>query len=176
MSSPRFAYRRLYLPCITFRVTELRRRVGIHEETISYGVKADGLCDLMITTEDRLTQFSRSRPTRQSFLLVRPWYRYLLELPDLPDEMQSVDKWCDSESQSSHSSHSSHGEQWSDRPESDSRALRLLFRLGQPFAAFLLAQQRGEEYKRIASDCDIIAQVKDVTSVHGMDVKTLEIL
>jgi hypothetical protein len=41
----------------------------------------------------------------------------------------------------------------------------------------LLAQQRSGEYKRIASDHDIIAQVKDVASVHSTaDIKTLEIL
>jgi hypothetical protein len=55
--------------------------------------------------------------------------------------------------------------------------MRLIVRLGQPFSAFLLVQQRGREYKRIASDHGIIAQVKDVDSVDGMmDVRTLEIL
>ncbi|KAG1882424.1 hypothetical protein F4604DRAFT_1990708 [Suillus subluteus] len=49
-----------------------------------------------------------------------------------------------------------------------SRALRLIVRLGQPFGAFLLVQQRGGEYKRIASDHDIIAQVKDEASVHNI--------
>jgi hypothetical protein len=57
------------------------------------------------------------------------------------------------------------------------RALRLIVRLGQPVNAFLLAQQWGGEYKRIASDQNIIVQVKDVTAVHDMmDVRTLEIL
>ncbi|KAG1723172.1 uncharacterized protein EDB91DRAFT_1173282 [Suillus paluster] len=55
--------------------------------------------------------------------------------------------------------------------------LRLLVRLGQPFGALLLAQQHVGEYKRIASDHNIIAQVKDVTSVGDMtDVRMLEIL
>ncbi|KAG1803059.1 uncharacterized protein BJ212DRAFT_1374559, partial [Suillus subaureus] len=59
----------------------------------------------------------------------------------------------------------------------ESRALRLIVRLGQPFRAFLLARQRGGEYKRIASDRDIIVQVKDVTSVRDlMDIGTVEIL
>ncbi|KAG1792994.1 uncharacterized protein HD556DRAFT_1444088 [Suillus plorans] len=58
----------------------------------------------------------------------------------------------------------------------DSRALRLMVRLGQPFDAFLLAQQRVGEYKRIASDHNIIAQVKDIASVDSMDVGTVEIL
>ncbi|KAG1726892.1 uncharacterized protein EDB91DRAFT_1165587, partial [Suillus paluster] len=42
-----------------------------------------------------------------------------------------------------------------------------MVRLGQPFGAFLLARQPGGEYKRIASDHSIVAQVKDVTSVHN---------
>jgi hypothetical protein len=35
----------------------------------------------------------------------------------------------------------------------------LLIRLGQPFGTFLLARQCVGEYRRIASDHDIIAQV-----------------
>jgi hypothetical protein len=61
--------------------------------------------------------------------------------------------------------------------EYESRGLKLVARLGQPFGALLLAQQRGGEYKRVASDHEIIAQVKDVASVRTMmDVRTLEIL
>jgi hypothetical protein len=52
----------------------------------------------------------------------------------------------------------------------------LIVRLGQSFGALLLAQQRGGEYKRIASNRNIIAQVKDLAAVHNMmDVRTLEI-
>ncbi|KAG1876627.1 hypothetical protein DFJ58DRAFT_755361, partial [Suillus subalutaceus] len=52
-----------------------------------------------------------------------------------------------------------------------------IVRLGQPFGAFLLARQRNGEFKRIASDHDIIAQVKDMTSItYMMDIRTLEIL
>ncbi|KAG0697556.1 hypothetical protein DFH29DRAFT_144836 [Suillus ampliporus] len=61
--------------------------------------------------------------------------------------------------------------------ETSERALRLLVRLGQPFGALLLAQQHGGEYKRIASDHNIIAQVKDMASVGNMmDIRMLEIL
>jgi hypothetical protein len=57
------------------------------------------------------------------------------------------------------------------------RELLLIAHLGQPFSAFLLAQQWGVEYKRIASDQNITAQVKDMTAVRDMmDVRTLEIL
>jgi hypothetical protein len=55
--------------------------------------------------------------------------------------------------------------------------LQLIARLGQPFNAFLLAQQQGGEYKRIASDQNIIAQVKDVVAIHDMmDIRIVEIL
>jgi hypothetical protein len=53
----------------------------------------------------------------------------------------------------------------------------LIVRLGQPFGAFLLSRQRGGEYKRIASDRNIIARVKDMASVGDMvDIRTLEIM
>jgi hypothetical protein len=134
------------------------------ENYATYEVKADGLRDLKIITEDRLPQFSPGRPARRSFLLVRPWDHRLLELPDYADDTKSFL----SESRGGHGSVDS---------ELRERAMRLIVRLAQPFNAFLLAQQRGTEYKRIASDNNIIIQVKDVDSVHGMmDVRTLEIL
>ncbi|KAG1898629.1 uncharacterized protein F5891DRAFT_1174116 [Suillus fuscotomentosus] len=109
-------------------------------------------------------------------MLVRPWDRSLLELPDLQDDTESEgDDWVPLSSPSDSSpSHSVVDQEVNDL---DSRALRLVVRLGQPFGAFLLARQRGGEYKRVASDRDIIAQVKDAASVRDlMDVKTIEIL
>ncbi|KAG1807087.1 uncharacterized protein BJ212DRAFT_1485748 [Suillus subaureus] len=156
---PRFANSRLQLPCITFPLTEVRRSTGGDgDKCFTYEVKADGLQDLLVTTGDKLVQFSPARRTRQTFLFVRPWNRYDL---DFTDESQSVDDWPD-------------------EPGDDelvTRGLRLLVRLSRPFGALLLAQQRGGEYKRIASDNNIIAQVRDTTSVDDMmDVRTLEIL
>jgi hypothetical protein len=173
MSYPRFSNCRLRLPCIVFPVTEVRRRPGAAQETLfTYGVRADGLCDLLITTEQTLVQFSRARPTRQTFLLALPWDRRLLELPDFADDAESLGGWSGPESLDG-----SPGEEELADSESYTQALRLIARLGQPFGAFLLAQQRSGEYKRIASDHDIIAQVKDVASVHSTtDIKTLEIL
>ncbi|KAG1758668.1 heterokaryon incompatibility protein-domain-containing protein [Suillus occidentalis] len=181
LSAPRFANCRLHLPCIVFPVTEIRRRpCAAHETSITYGVKADGLGDLLITTEERLLQFSRLRPTRQTFLLVLPWDRRLLELPGFTGDAESVGDWSQPESPLDDSDESVGdwiGDEELADSESYSRALRLIVRLGQPFGAFLLAQQRGGEYKRIASDHDIIAQVVDGTSVHSMaDIRTLEIL
>ncbi|KAG1814090.1 hypothetical protein EV424DRAFT_42587 [Suillus variegatus] len=159
---PRFANGRLQLPCIVFPLTEVRRSTdGDGDKFFTYEVKADGLQDLLVTTADKLVQFSPARRTRQTFLLIRPWNRYDLDLVDFTDESQSVDDWPDDPGDD----------------EVVTRELRLLVRLARPFSGLLLAQQRGGEYKRIASDNNIIAQVKDMTSVHDMmDVRTLEIL
>ncbi|KAG0708171.1 hypothetical protein DFH29DRAFT_1065883 [Suillus ampliporus] len=179
ISAPRFANCRLHLPCIAFRVTELRQRHSqTHETHLTYGVKADGLHDLLITTEEKLIQFSRARPTRQTFFLVRPWDRRLLEQPDFTDDVDSMEDWSEPGSPLDDSPSGSPVEQEMGDSDSHTRALRLMVRLGQPFGAFLLAQQRSGEYKRIASDHDVIAQVKDVASIPNMmgRVKTLEIL
>ncbi|KAG2364184.1 WD40-repeat-containing domain protein [Suillus spraguei] len=185
LSPPRFANRRLQLPCIAFHLIDVRRRPGQDGNgSFTYEVKADGLHDLLITTKDKLIQFSRSRSARQTFLLIRPWNRDDLELPDLGDieSSDSTDE-CDywSEPGSPSESHTRESVNEGLKPGSPSetymRDLRLIVRLGQPFGALLLAQQRGGEYKRVASDHNIIAQVKDVTSVDNMmDVRTLEIL
>ncbi|KAG2357621.1 heterokaryon incompatibility protein-domain-containing protein [Suillus spraguei] len=168
LRAARFDHRRLHLPCIVFPVTEIRRRPMEQETYFTYEVKADGLHDLRITTEERLLQFSQGRPTRQSFLLVRPWDRRLLELPSHADDAVSVHYFT---------LPGSPKEQGPLDSELSERAMRLIVRLGQPFNAFLLGQQRSGEYKRIACDRDIITQVKEVDSVHGMmDVRTLEIL
>jgi hypothetical protein len=187
IGAPRFAHCRLYLPCMVFRVTEVRRRHDPaikHVTSVTYGIKADGLHDLLITTEEKLFQFSRARPILQTVFLVRPWNRNLLEPaefvepPDFGDDTLSEDEyWSVPGSPFDGSSRGSDGGQELVDSESISRAMRLIVRLGQPFGALLLAQQFGGEYQRIASDHNIIAQVKDIASVDDMmDVRTLEIL
>ncbi|KAG1817071.1 uncharacterized protein BJ212DRAFT_1350659 [Suillus subaureus] len=146
---------------------------------MTYGIKADGLRDLLITTEETLVQFSRAKPVRQTFLLVRPWDWYLLgvpdfaEQPDFTDDTESMGDWIEPGSPIDDSDKLPGG---SSVEEPGSRALRLMVRLGQPFNAILLAQQRVREYKRIASDHHIVAQVEDITSFDNIDVSTVEIL
>ncbi|KAJ8591976.1 hypothetical protein M405DRAFT_931811 [Rhizopogon salebrosus TDB-379] len=182
MEAPRFANRRLSLPCIVFPVTMVRRiRHKNHATDFTHEVEAKGLNDLQIITKDKLVQFSETKPARQAFLLVRPWDRSLLELPDFADETQSVDDDIPPESPSSDSPSSDSLAELptgydSDDSEAHLRALRLIVHLGQPFAAFLLVHQSGKEYKRIASDHDIIAQVKDIASIDDTNVRMLEIL
>jgi hypothetical protein len=183
LSAPRFAHSRLQLPCIAFPIRELRRRRGADLETcFTYEVKADGLQDLLITSEDKLIQFSPTRPIQQTFLLVRPCNRHDLGLPDFAeldfvDDAQSVDDWPESGSPLDESVSGSLVDSKLTDSEAHSRELRLVARLGQPFGALLLAQQRGGEYKRVASDYLIVAMVKDMASIDDtMDIRTLEIL
>jgi hypothetical protein len=173
LSVPRFSNARLQLPCIAFPVTEVRRwPCGDRDRCIIYEVKADGLQDLLIATEDKLVEFSPAKRTRQTFLLAHPWNRYDLGLIDFAEDTQSVEDWSVHRSPPSYTSSSYFGHN-----EPATRELRLIVRLRQPFGALLLAQQCGGEYKRIATDNNIVAQVGDVASVDDMmDVRTLEIL
>ncbi|KAG1798623.1 uncharacterized protein HD556DRAFT_1440323 [Suillus plorans] len=168
-------HHRLHLPCIVFRVTEACRKPGHDQDT--YELKSDGLRDLQITTEDKFIPFSPARlpPAWQTILLVRPWSHHLLELHDTADDTRNVEDCSASESSLHDSPAAQTGPIYSD---SDSRALRLIVRLGrQPFSAFLLAQQCDGGFKRIASDYDIIARVKDMASVsYLMDIRTLDVL
>ncbi|OAX34764.1 hypothetical protein K503DRAFT_420176 [Rhizopogon vinicolor AM-OR11-026] len=175
LTAPRFAQRRLHLPCIVFRVTEVKPKPGQERGSyITYEVKAKGLCDLLVTTEDRLVAFSPANPTRRTFFLVHPWDRNLLELQDfaeLPNHAYRAQNMDDYWSPPSSPLDDSYG-------RSIESHLRLIVHLGQPFSALLLAAQQWRvEYKRIASDCNIIAQVKDADSVCDlMDVRVLEIV
>jgi len=180
LSAARFAHRRLHLPCIVFPVTEVRQQRSSAQETLcTYEVKVDGLHDLLITSNQMLVQISRARPTRQKLLLVHPWDRRLLRLPEFTEDgdSESLGDWSEPGSPLHHS----HGDYSVKEELADSEplspALRLIIRLGQPFSAILLAQQRGGEYKRIASDHDIIVQFKDMVSVDNLtSIRTLEIL
>ncbi|KAG1845257.1 hypothetical protein C8R48DRAFT_678221 [Suillus tomentosus] len=183
MNAPLFANCRLRLPCIAFQVTEVKRKRAAHS---TYGVKADGLQNLLISTDETLIQFSRTKPIQQTFFLVRPWDRRLLGLPDFSEQLafanegESVGDWSESESElddTDESSSDSPGEEeLSIDSEAHSRSLRLMVHLGQAFSALLVAQQHVGEYKRVASDIYIIAQMKHPASIDITNIKTLDIL
>jgi hypothetical protein len=178
LSAPRFSHRRLHLPCIAFPIKEVRRRHGQDQETPMYEVKTDRLGDLLITTEDRLIPFPPTRPLSlwQTLLLVRPWNRSLLELPNTSDDTQSMQNLVAPSFAAFDPLSISLGKNEPVDTDSHSRALQLIVRLGQPFSAFLLARQHSGEYKRIASNHYIVAQVKDMSSVRDMmDIRTLKI-
>ncbi|OAX37757.1 HET-domain-containing protein [Rhizopogon vinicolor AM-OR11-026] len=204
LNPPRFANQRLHLPCIAFHVTEVKRKrstqdSGSDQKTrpmFTVTLKADGLHDLSITMEDKLAPYSRAKPSSQPLLLVRPWDRSLIELPHVSDDISDTDSESgedvhdisDTDSESGKnkfpptppSPGGCHEENGLPVIDSHLRELKLMVCLEQRFSAFLLAQQRFGEYKRIVSDQNIIAQTKDMqASLHNvMDVQvtTVEIL
>ncbi|KAG0698960.1 hypothetical protein DFH29DRAFT_1081516 [Suillus ampliporus] len=151
LSPPRFANCRLQLPCIAFLVTGVSRRGGQGQETcFTYDVKADGLDDLLITTEEKLIQFWPARPTARTFLLIRPWHHHDLGLPDFADEMQSMYESGPALDESLGSSPQA-GDNEPANSMSRSRASKLIGGLGQPFGARLPAQQHGGTYTDLES-------------------------
>jgi len=181
LSAPRFAQRRLHLPCVVFTITEVAMKKSHHEQSSSftYAIKANGLNDLLITTEDELILFSRRTPNRQNLLLVRPWDRDLMEVHDFADVTDDAQSIMTEDSGTPPSTPTEENASVDSEYDSESRALRLLVRLRQPFRALLLAQTqwRGREFNRIAADHDIIAQVAGTAAAHDhMDVRMLEIL
>ncbi|KAG2366248.1 hypothetical protein BDR07DRAFT_1396538, partial [Suillus spraguei] len=168
LRAPRFANCRLHLPCISFRVTQVRRRHGLDQNIpITYDIKADGLHELLITAKETLVQFLRAKPARQTLLLVRPWDRHLLadyaEQPDFTDDTESIGDETEPKSPMDNSQMDESDKSSGGLPveeERGSRALRLMVRLQQPFDAFLLVRQGVGEYKRVA----------DIASVDHMDV------
>ncbi|KAG2113790.1 uncharacterized protein F5147DRAFT_787787 [Suillus discolor] len=91
-SAPHFTAQRLHLPCLAFNVR-----------------KADGLHNLLITTAETLVQFWPARPTEQKFVLVRPWDRSLLELPEF---VEPSDCGNDTESEEDYGTLPSPSDDW----------------------------------------------------------------
>ncbi|KAH7905601.1 hypothetical protein BJ138DRAFT_1094993 [Hygrophoropsis aurantiaca] len=152
---PGFANHRLTLPCIVFPLTALSKRTD----------GRFGSEDVEITTTaDMLFLLSSAR---RELPLVRPWNRDLLA--DIESEVQNTADVTPSNA-------IRQGPSLQSSPESDTltEALILVSRLKQQFVALLLVRERGREYRRIASDHDIIAQVRDINKI--MDVRSIEIL
>ncbi|KAG1738282.1 hypothetical protein EDB19DRAFT_910376 [Suillus lakei] len=133
------------LPCIAFLVTEVRRRPGSAEDTLfTYGVKADGVEDLLITTEEKLIQFWPARSVRRTFLLVRLWDCRLLGLPGFANDEESLGHWSQPQSPRG----SPVDEQLADS-ESHSRALRLIVHRTVVQCIFASAAA----WQRVQEDC-----------------------
>jgi hypothetical protein len=89
LNTPRFSNSTLQLPCIAFSVTKVKRK-RCEDSCYRDDVGADGLQEMLITTGDKLTQFSSAWPTWQTFLHIRPWNFHDLELPGFDDTRSMV--------------------------------------------------------------------------------------
>ncbi|KAG2042310.1 hypothetical protein BDR03DRAFT_634479 [Suillus americanus] len=121
------------------------RRGQGQKTSFTYEVKAEGLHDLLITTEDKPKHFLRAKLTRQTLLLVRPWTRCALELPDFENDVQSETNLSEAGSSL-----------YSISPGSRSRALRFIPRLSAHSSirfATLLETRRRFIPSRICKHC-----------------------
>ena len=155
----RFANRRLHLPCIIFPVKRLVIQDFAPGYEFCYGARVPGIGHVEFQTSDRL---SPKEPRRLIF--VHPWLRDLCDPPDgftwastAADDDDDDDDLSDSGLESGRASptlplHVVPAATMDDH----TRALRLVARLQQPFHALLLQQQATGEFKRVATERDIV--------------------
>ncbi|KAF8556859.1 hypothetical protein OG21DRAFT_1482770 [Imleria badia] len=175
---PRFAHRRLHLPCIVFAVKRLGvQDFGSGQET-RYRAWVSGIGYVDFQTSDRL---SLTEPRRLIF--VHPWIR------DLRDPLDGF-TWGGTTDESEGESDSDTDSEAGSSPTSPlqavpaasiddyTRALRLVVRLQQPFHALLLQQQPNGEFKRIAAEHEIVIPgLEDrITFSRDIHVDVMEVL
>ncbi|KAI5983680.1 hypothetical protein EDC04DRAFT_2616091 [Pisolithus marmoratus] len=174
----RFATRRLHLPCIVFPVRGLSiiQRLGGGNEKL-YHARVLGLGNVEFTTADDL-------PLRKPRILtfVHPWIRYIRGPSDeVADGVSDAGSISDSDSDAgSYDVVCPSPLDVPPTPQVDkyTQALQTIARLGQPFNALLLLQQPNGEYKRVATENEIVVSGfgTDITSKASIRVKVLEIL
>ena len=168
----RFSNRRLYLPCILFGVKRLSFQGFGGGAENCYRARVSGISHVEFQTSGSL---SLTEPRR--LILVHPWIR------DLRDPLDSF-AWGD-ETDSEDEDDGTHMEtKPGSTPSSTSRvmpasgmddytrALRLVVRLQQPFHALLLQQQPSGEFKRVATEHDIVVPGIDRSMNLARDIRT----
>ena len=151
----RSANRRLYLPCVIFSVKKLRLQDAMSGQGNHYCARVSGIGDVVFQASDHL---SLKEPRRLIF--VHPWIR------DLRDPLDRS-AWASTEDENHEDENDLEPEAGSTSTLSSQAvivaaiddytlALRLVVRLQQPFHALLLQQQLGGEFKRIATEHEII--------------------
>ncbi|KAI6041681.1 hypothetical protein EDC04DRAFT_2892935 [Pisolithus marmoratus] len=175
---PRFAIRRLHLPCIVFPVRALGMQGTPRSNEKLYRAKVSGLGNVEFTTTDDLPL---NKPKKIVF--AHPWIRHILS------ESPSIGVACGDDSESDTDSDSDLDcDTASDEivslhvvptPPVDrySRALEMVARLGQPFSALILVRQPNGGYERAAAEHEIVLSGfgTDITS-KNIRAKVLEIL
>ncbi|KAI6017148.1 hypothetical protein EDC04DRAFT_3144408 [Pisolithus marmoratus] len=155
---PRFATRRLHLPCIVFPVKRfgiLEQREG-NEKVYRAGVLGLGIVEF--TTADDLPLHEP-----QKLVFAHPWIRHIQGPSSRvvwggdfeSDSVSDTDLYFDAASDEV--AHPSPLEAVP-APQVDeyTRALQMIVRLGQPFSALLLVQRPNGEYNRVAAEKEIV--------------------
>ena len=171
-----FVNRRLHLPCIIFPF----KRIYSHHGDV-YRARVSGLGDVDIQTADTLEE-------PRSLFLVHPWIRTLIDETYARDGVvltDGLDAGSDTDSNAdSDDYYSAPSSPLDDELPSAPRlavneykcALQLLARLCQPFGALLLEQTRHREYRRVATEHEIVVQVRKPSFLKEVRMDVLEIL
>ena len=178
-----FWNRCLHLPCIVFSVA----RIGIQDHRDDHGFLYRAIVPLLGKVEFR-TMDAMPLRTPKKLVFVHPWLHDLRDPLDdfVPDDEQEVgsiveddalgDGVDDDDSDDSLPATPLHAEP-SAPVDRNGQALRLFVRLGRPFSALLLERQNNSQYKRVASDCEIIVSgVPYQTNPKDLRAKVLEIV
>ena len=178
----RFANRRLHLSCMIFPIKRLGLQNFGQSHELRYSARVSGIGDVEFQTIDRL-----SPQEARKLVFVHPWIRDLRDPLDghawgsAADEDEDEDE-INTEAGPVAEASSAPSSPLNVVPVSTmddyTRALRLIVRLQQPFHALLLQQQPNGEFKRVATDHEIIVpgpghQVNFVRDIHADVVEIL---
>ncbi|KAI5986046.1 hypothetical protein F5J12DRAFT_930341 [Pisolithus orientalis] len=171
----RFGTRRLHLPCIIFPLRRLELRSGSEK---LYRARVSGLGKVEFSTADDLPLHEAHK-----FVFVHPWVGHIRgpnSVVSWGDDPESdADSNCDSDHDAESdgvSLPSSPLHALPPRVDGYTRALQMIARLGQPFSALLLAQQPKGEYRRVATEEEIVVSGLGTNIPTNIRAGVLEIL
>ncbi|KAF8552314.1 WD40 repeat-like protein [Imleria badia] len=186
LSAPWFAENRMKPPCIAFQLPPLRARPGrvYRADTVAFGT-------VEIKTRQDLSRM-------KTLYLIHPWLDTILDHDEVQsgvsdheatpplslhsDDEEVFDEDIDNESLSVPEPESPTAPVRSVSLDRETRARRLVARLGQPFGALLLtvvsAGRRVVDYRRVAADSLITVQIQENVSLADLldNVCTLDVL
>jgi len=183
-----FWNRCLQLPCIVFSVT----RIGVQALSSSQGNFYRATVSLLGKVEFRTADtMPLTKPRKLVF--VHPWLRDLHDPLDgfVSDDEQEAESDVGSSDEAQAESDAGSGDGSDDasapasplhaepsaRVDTSIQALRLIARLGWTFNALLLERQSNGQYKRVATEYEIIAPgVPSQTKLKDIRAKVLEIV
>jgi len=176
-----FLNRCLQLPCIVFSVT----KIGIQDNRSGQGFLYRAIVSLLGKVEFR-TADAMPLTTPRKLVFVHPWLHDLRDPHDgLSDDESTDESEAESDAGSAVTGPSDDSAPTSPLPAEPSvrvdryaLALRLITRLGRPFNALLLEQQSSGQYKRVASEHEIIVSgvPYEINFKKGIRTKVLEIV
>ncbi|KIO02181.1 hypothetical protein M404DRAFT_715004 [Pisolithus tinctorius Marx 270] len=171
----RFGTRRLHLPCIIFPVRKLELRRGTEK---LYRAKVSGLGKVGFSTADDLPL-----DEAQKFVFAHPWIDHIRGPNSVVawggDPESDADSNCDSDHDAESDGVSPPSSPLHVLPpqvDGYTRALQVIARLGQPFSALLLLQQPKGEYRRVATEEEIVVSGLGTNIPTNIRAGVLEIL